>query len=231
MKLGVMLEVDETFMTIWLQGHPRSGSRWGDDLSPLSGLFFVTYFHFDDTVCMWHAGLWCKCGADADGNAAVNCSRRPTEVSCIGTIASWAGLIVSAGALDLFSAVTPTCLVPTASHRCGCRWCPRSHCQMYATAVIITNTSWQFGVCTTLCWAQLVLGWVSDRLQAGIPPRYVTKPSRSTQPYIHPWSLNWVPAFIGCGKGRNVTSAMWQITLCDPVWHVSSHSGRHVVDC
>jgi len=23
------------------QGHPRSGSRWGDDLSPLSGLFFV----------------------------------------------------------------------------------------------------------------------------------------------------------------------------------------------
>jgi len=22
------------------QGHPRSGSRWGDDLSPLSGLFF-----------------------------------------------------------------------------------------------------------------------------------------------------------------------------------------------
>jgi len=23
------------------QGHPRSGSSWGDDLSPLSGLFFI----------------------------------------------------------------------------------------------------------------------------------------------------------------------------------------------
>jgi len=29
----------------------------------------------------------------------------------------------------------------------------------------------------------------------------------------------------GCGKGRNVTSVGWQVTLCDPMWHVSSHSG------
>ena len=29
----------------------------------------------------------------------------------------------------------------------------------------------------------------------------------------------------GCGKGGNVTSAGWQVTLCDPVWHVSSRSG------
>jgi len=27
------------------------------------------------------------------------------------------------------------------------------------------------------------------------------------------------------GKGRNVTSAGWQVTLCDPMWHVSSRSG------
>jgi len=39
MKLGLMLEVDETFTTIWLS--TRSGSSWGDDLSPLSGLFFT----------------------------------------------------------------------------------------------------------------------------------------------------------------------------------------------
>ena len=25
--------------------------------------------------------------------------------------------------------------------------------------------------------------------------------------------------------GGNVTSAGWQVTLCDPMWHVSSHSG------
>jgi len=29
----------------------------------------------------------------------------------------------------------------------------------------------------------------------------------------------------GWGKGGNVTSVGWQITLCDPVWYVSSRSG------
>jgi len=29
----------------------------------------------------------------------------------------------------------------------------------------------------------------------------------------------------GWGKGWNVTSAGWQVTLCDPIWHVSSISG------
>ena len=28
-----------------------------------------------------------------------------------------------------------------------------------------------------------------------------------------------------CSKGGNVTSAGWQVTLCDPIWHVSSRSG------
>jgi len=26
------------------------------------------------------------------------------------------------------------------------------------------------------------------------------------------------------GKGGNITSARWQVTLCDPIWHVSSRS-------
>ena len=30
----------------------------------------------------------------------------------------------------------------------------------------------------------------------------------------------------GWRKGGNVTSAGWQVTLCDPVWHVSSCSGN-----
>ena len=29
----------------------------------------------------------------------------------------------------------------------------------------------------------------------------------------------------GWGKGENVTSAGWQVTLCDLMWHVSSRSG------
>jgi len=30
----------------------------------------------------------------------------------------------------------------------------------------------------------------------------------------------------GWGEGWNVTSAGWQVTLCDPIWHVSSSSGE-----
>jgi len=31
---------------------------------------------------------------------------------------------------------------------------------------------------------------------------------------------------IGSGKGGNVTSAGWQVTLRDPIWHASSRSGE-----
>ena len=72
---------------------------------------------------------------------------------------------------------------------------------------------------------------------------------RSTQPCIHPGSLNQVPALTGVRAGmsplygtcvpiavRQVScklsyicilllySARWQLTLSDPIWHVSSHS-------
>ena len=29
----------------------------------------------------------------------------------------------------------------------------------------------------------------------------------------------------GWGEGGNVTSVGWQVTLCDPIWQVSSRSG------
>ena len=70
---------------------------------------------------------------------------------------------------------------------------------------------------------------MGDHLRAGIPPWYVTKPTRSTQPCIALASLNRVPTVIGWGKGGNVTSAGWQVTLCDPIWHVSSRSGAVLV--
>jgi len=38
-----------------------------------------------------------------------------------------------------------------------------------------------------------------------------------------PSLLNAVPALTL--KGKNVTSAGWQVTPCDPMWHVSSRSG------
>jgi len=70
---------------------------------------------------------------------------------------------------------------------------------------------------------------MGDRLRAGIPPWYITKLTRSTQPCIPLGSLNRVPALIGWGKGGNVTSAGWQVTLCDPILHVSSRSGAVLV--
>ena len=65
-------------------------------------------------------------------------------------------------------------------------------------------------------------------VRAGIPPWCVTKPTKSTQPCILPGSLNRVPALIDWAKGLSITSAGcgWQITPCDPIWHVSSHSGE-----
>ena len=66
-------------------------------------------------------------------------------------------------------------------------------------------------------------GAPSPRTSAPGPNRNNPVP-RSTQPCIPPVSLNRVPASVG-GKGGNVASAGWQVTLCDPMWHVSSRSG------
>ena len=69
------------------------------------------------------------------------------------------------------------------------------------------------------CRASVCLSHVHDS-----KPAPTVRLPRSTQPCIPPGSLNRVPASAG-GKGGNVTSAGWQVTLCDPMWHVSSRSG------
>jgi len=71
-----------------------------------------------------------------------------------------------------------------------------------------------------------VCGDINTTPYDALSPWYVTKPTRSTQPCIPLGSLNRVPALIGWGKGGNVTSAGWRVTLCDPIWHVSSRSGE-----
>jgi len=55
----------------------------------------------------------------------------------------------------------------------------------------------------TLRWIRVSTG-MGDRLQVSIPPRHITKPTRSTQCWIPSGSLNWVPALISWGKGRKV---------------------------
>jgi len=83
----------------------------------------------------------------------------------------------------------------------------------------LTHYGWRFSAvhersCSTLSPVSTGMGY---RLRAGIPPWYVIKLARSTQPCIPLGSLNRVLALIGWGKGGNVTSAGWQVTLCDPI--------------
>ena len=42
---------------------------------------------------------------------------------------------------------------------------------------------------------------------------------------LHPSEVTKSSTSFGWGKGWNVTSAGWQVTLCDPIWHVNSSSG------
>ena len=42
---------------------------------------------------------------------------------------------------------------------------------------------------------------------------------------LHPSGVAKSSASFGWGKGGKVNAAGWQVTLCDPIWHVSSRSG------
>ena len=48
----------------------------------------------------------------------------------------------------------------------------------------------------------------------------------SSQLRLAPPGLAQSSTSFGWGKGGNVASAGWQVTLCDPIWHVSSCSGE-----
>ena len=64
---------------------------------------------------------------------------------------------------------------------------------------------------------------MGDCLRAGIPSRYVT--SQLGQLSLASLRGRLIEYQLRLGKGGNVASAGWQVTLCDPVWHVSSRSG------
>jgi len=60
---------------------------------------------------------------------------------------------------------------------------------------------------------------MGDRLRAGILYQVVTS-------QLGQLSLASLRGRFGWGKGGNVTSAGWQVILCDPIWHVSSRSSE-----
>jgi len=74
----------------------------------------------------------------------------------------------------------------------------------------------------TLRRARLVLGWVTV---FGRVYHHGTQPANYVNSALHPSGVAKSSTSFGWGTGRNVTSAGWQVTLCDPIWHVSSSSG------
>ena len=78
--------------------------------------------------------------------------------------------------------------------------------------------AWRFGVyiaAASFAASTNILPRSSKRM--GDHLRQAYQPTRSTQPCIPPGSLNRVSALIAEDKGGNVTSAGWQVTLCDPI--------------
>jgi len=63
-----------------------------------------------------------------------------------------------------------------------------------------------------------------DRKVAGLTHGQGTfKSTRSTQPSIPPGQVNRVPAWLGLRPGM-FACVGWKVTLCDPIWQVTSHS-------
>ena len=65
--------------------------------------------------------------------------------------------------------------------------------------------------------ARLVLGWVTV---LGM------QPANWVNSALHLSGVARLSTGFGWGKGGNVTSAGWQVTLCDPTRHLSSRSGE-----
>ena len=70
-------------------------------------------------------------------------------------------------------------------------------------------------------WHRLVISEIGDRLWQ-VNYIGIWRSPRLTQPCIPPGSLNRVPASAGVKAGS--PDAVWQVTLCDPIWHVISRS-------
>jgi len=71
--------------------------------------------------------------------------------------------------------------------------------------------------------------WMGDRLRAAIPSRYVI--NQLDQLSLASLRGRLIEYQLRLGKGGIVSSAGWQVTLCDPIWHVSSRSGVAVANC
>ena len=73
----------------------------------------------------------------------------------------------------------------------------------------------------------MVRCWTRDRKVAGsTPSRGAIKSTRSTQPSILQGWVNRVPACMAGIRRDTFTCVGWHVTLCDPIWQVTSRSSE-----
>ena len=94
-----MLEVDETFTTIWFQGQPRSGSWSGDDLSPLLGLFWslsmTFYLHELWQIILFFRLLYCTTVQSTQPSHAKHCGKTTQSTGRMWKIAFSVNIVAS----------------------------------------------------------------------------------------------------------------------------------------
>jgi len=66
---------------------------------------------------------------------------------------------------------------------------------------------------------------MGDRLRAGMPHRYATSQRKLGQLSLASIRGRLIEYQLRLWSKWNVTSVGWQVTLCDPIWNVSSGSG------
>jgi len=72
--------------------------------------------------------------------------------------------------------------------------------------------------CAIVSWLDFGIAWISACFQ----PTYRYKVNSA----LHFSRVSKSSTSFGWDKGGNVTSAGWQVTLCNPTWHVSSRSSE-----
>ena len=74
-----------------------------------------------------------------------------------------------------------------------------------------------------------VVQWLGRRtrdrkVESSTPGRCIAGQPRSTQPSTPPGQVNRVPAYWLVLRRGAFTCVAWQVTLCDPIWQVTSRS-------
>ena len=75
-------------------------------------------------------------------------------------------------------------------------------------------------------WCSGLASDLWSKVAGSTPGRGAIKSTRSTQPSIPPGSVNRVSACMAGVRRGAFTCAGWQVTLCNPIWQVTSRSSE-----